>query len=46
MMQFGNDMMIGNLQVYFEQSHIISSNTMMQKLYDKLLDNGNLKIYC
>lgn len=46
MIQFGNAMLNGSLNVYFKQSQIITANSQMQKLYEKLLDSGNIETLC
>lgn len=46
MMQFGNAMMNGSLNVYFKQSRILTSNSQMQKIYEKLRDSGKIETMC
>ena len=46
MNQFGNAMLEGSMNVYFKYSNIATANTMMQKIYQKLIDSGNLELKC
>lgn len=46
MMQFGNALINGSMNVYFKQSRIITSNIQMQKVYEKIKDSGKLEIKC
>lgn len=46
MIQFGNAMMEGSLNVYFKEAAIITANINMKKLFKKLIDEGKANINC